>query len=41
MKSLSDYEKEGRKLRDVTLCYLVDKDNGKVLLAMKKRGFGV
>ena len=41
MKSLSDYEKEGRKLRDVTLCYLVDKNKGEVLLAMKKRGFGV
>jgi methionine--tRNA ligase beta chain len=40
MKSIADYEKEGRKLRDVTLCYLVDKDKGKVLIAMKKRGFG-
>ena len=40
MKSIADYEKEGRKLRDVTLCYLVDRNTGKVLLAMKKRGFG-
>lgn len=40
MKSIADYEKEGKKLRDVTLCYLVDKNTGRVLIAMKKRGFG-
>ncbi|MCL4371820.1 8-oxo-dGTP diphosphatase [Candidatus Marsarchaeota archaeon] len=27
-------------LRDVTLCYFVDKSAGRILLAMKKRGFG-
>jgi 8-oxo-dGTP pyrophosphatase MutT (NUDIX family) len=27
-------------LKDVTLCYLVDNNSSKVLLALKKRGFG-
>jgi len=27
-------------MRDVTLCYLLDKENNKILLGMKKRGFG-
>jgi 8-oxo-dGTP pyrophosphatase MutT (NUDIX family) len=27
-------------LRDVTLCYLVDRDSNSILIAMKKRGFG-
>ncbi|MGC8568173.1 MAG: 8-oxo-dGTP diphosphatase [Candidatus Micrarchaeia archaeon] len=40
-KTLDDYKKEYPRLRDVTLCYLIDKDNEKILLAMKKRGFGV
>jgi len=30
----------GNSLRDVTLCYLVKKNPDKVLIAMKKRGFG-
>lgn len=30
-----------KSLRDVTLCYLYDKTKNKVLIAMKKRGFGV
>ena len=38
-KSISDYEKEYPKLRKVTLCYLLNKENGEVLIAMKKRGF--
>ncbi|MCL4404828.1 MAG: 8-oxo-dGTP diphosphatase [Candidatus Marsarchaeota archaeon] len=28
-------------LRDVTLCYLIKKESNEVLIAMKKRGFGV
>ncbi|MEM3841107.1 MAG: NUDIX domain-containing protein [Candidatus Micrarchaeaceae archaeon] len=38
MVSIADYEKTGKKLRDVTLCYLVK--GSKVLIALKKRGFG-
>ena len=38
MDSIAEYEKQGIKLRDVTLCYLVS--GNKVLIAMKKRGFG-
>ena len=34
-------QKYGKDLKEVTLCYLLDKDNKKVLIAMKKRGFGV
>jgi 8-oxo-dGTP pyrophosphatase MutT (NUDIX family) len=34
------YEQKYSKLRDVTLCYLVSGDGKKVLIAMKKRGFG-
>ena len=38
---ISDYiDKYSDSLRDVTLCYFVDKKTSKVLLAMKKRGFG-
>ena len=33
-------DKYSDSLRDVTLCYFVDKKASKVLLAMKKRGFG-
>lgn len=40
-KTLSDYEREYPSLRKVTLCYLLDKESDKVLIAMKKRGFGV
>ncbi len=39
-ETLSDYENEYPKLAKVTLCYLLDKENGRVLIAMKKRGFG-
>lgn len=28
-------------MRDTTLCFLVNKDSNKILLGMKKRGFGV
>ena len=39
--TISDYiDRYSDSLRDVTLCYFVDKKNSKVLLAMKKRGFG-
>ncbi|MCL4387996.1 8-oxo-dGTP diphosphatase [Candidatus Marsarchaeota archaeon] len=38
---ISDYiDKYSDSLRDVTLCYFVDKKKSEVLLAMKKRGFG-
>ncbi len=37
---LEYYEKSMPDLRDVTLCYLVDEENGRILLAMKKRRFG-
>lgn len=40
LNKLSDYERAYPHPRKVTLCYLVDKD-GMVLIAMKKRGFGV
>jgi 8-oxo-dGTP pyrophosphatase MutT (NUDIX family) len=39
-KGLSYYENGHIDLRKVTLAYLVNKDNGNVLIAMKKRGFG-
>ncbi|MCL5976039.1 MAG: 8-oxo-dGTP diphosphatase [Candidatus Parvarchaeota archaeon] len=34
------YIENYRNLRDVTLCYLFDKNTNKILIAMKKRGFG-
>ncbi|MEM0154903.1 MAG: 8-oxo-dGTP diphosphatase [Methanothrix sp.] len=38
---ISDYiDRYSSSLRDVTLCYFVNKEASKVLLAMKKRGFG-
>ena len=40
LNTLSDYESAYPHLRKVTLCYLIDKE-GVVLIAMKKRGFGV
>ena len=40
LNTLSDYESAYPHLRKVTLCYLIDKE-GLVLIAMKKRGFGV
>ncbi len=39
-ETLSDYEGLYPKLRKVTLCYLIDREKDKVLIAMKKRGFG-
>jgi 8-oxo-dGTP pyrophosphatase MutT (NUDIX family) len=36
---LEQYEKLGEPLREVTLCFLVRE--GEILLAMKKKGFGV
>lgn len=40
-EKISDYiDRYSDSLRDVTLCYFVDKKASKVLLAMKKRGFG-
>jgi 8-oxo-dGTP pyrophosphatase MutT (NUDIX family) len=33
-------QKYGKDLKEVTLCYLLDKSSKKVLIAMKKRGFG-
>ncbi len=38
---MSHYEDTYKDLRDLTLCYLVDKEKRLVLIAMKKRGFGV
>lgn len=40
-KELENYEKSCGNIRDVTLCYLINKKDNKVLIAMKKRGFGV
>ncbi|MGC8533758.1 MAG: 8-oxo-dGTP diphosphatase [Candidatus Parvarchaeum sp.] len=41
MEGIEEYIKKYSKgLKEVTLCYLIDRKNGKVLLAMKKRGFG-
>jgi len=39
-KDLKYYIETYENLRNVTLCYLLDKKTGKVLIAMKKRGFG-
>lgn len=38
---LARFEGMYKNLRVVTLGYLIDRDNGNVLIAMKKRGFGV
>lgn len=40
-ESLAHFEDLHRNLRLVTLGYLIDSNNGNVLIAMKKRGFGV
>lgn len=34
-------DKYSGSLRDVTLCYLINRESSKVILALKKRGFGV
>lgn len=38
---LGYFESTVKDLKEATLCYLLSKDGSKVLIAMKKRGFGV
>ena len=40
-QNLKYYAERYKNLRDVTLCYLFDRDANRVLIAEKKRGFGV